>query len=177
MHGSHCNHARHHRAVPRVADPLYAVFVDFLKAFDSVDQNVIWRLMHHYGFPPKFINIIQQMYEDATCQVIHEGELMETFSVKSGVRQSCLFSPIIFLMVVDWDMRQSIKDQKTGIQWAFKKQLEGLDFADDISLLSHKQQDAQKKLCRLAEEAEKTGLQINTGKTKIESQQRKTKIQ
>ena len=132
--------------------PLYAVFVDFQKAFDSVDRNVIWRLMHHYGFPPKFINIIQQMYEDATCQVIHQG---------------CLLSPIIFLMVLDWVTRQSTADQKTGIQWTFNKQLEDLDFADDINLLSHKQQDAQKNLCRVAEEAEKTGLQIHTGKTKV----------
>ena len=31
---------------------LYSVFVDFQKAFDSVDRNVIWRLMQHYGFPP-----------------------------------------------------------------------------------------------------------------------------
>ena len=45
------------------------------------------------------------------------------------------------------------------------KQLEDLDFADVISLLSHKQQDAQEKLRRLAEEAGKTGLQINIGKT------------
>ena len=52
-----------------------------------------------------------------------------------------------------------------GIQWPFTKQLEDLDFADDISLLSHKQQDAQEKLCRVAAEAEKTGLQINIGKT------------
>ena len=56
---------------------------------------------------------------------------------------------------------------KTGIQWTFNKQLENLDFADDISLFFHKQQDAQKKLCRVAEEAGKTGLQINTGKTKV----------
>ena len=32
--------------------PLYSVFVDFQKAFDSVDRDVIWRLMQHYGFPP-----------------------------------------------------------------------------------------------------------------------------
>ena len=146
---------------------LYAVFVDFQKAFDSVDRNVIWRLMHHYGFPPKFINIIQQMYEDATCQLIHDGKLTKPFNVQTGVGQGYLLSPIIFLMVVDWVTRQSTADQKTGIQWTFNKQLEVLDFADDISLLSHKQQDAQKKLCRVAEEAEKTGLQINTGKTKV----------
>ena len=147
--------------------PLYAVFVDFQKAFDSVDRDVIWRLMHHYGLPPKFVTIIQQMYENATCQVIHDGKLTEPFSVLTGVRQGCLLSPMIFLMVIDWVMRQSTAGKKTGIQWTFTEQLEDLDFADDISLLSHRQQDAQEKLCRVAEEAEKTGLRIHTGKTEV----------
>jgi hypothetical protein len=49
--------------------------------------------------------------------------------------------------------------RKTGIQWSFTKQLEDLDFANDISLLSHRQQDVQEKLNCVAEEAEKTGLQ------------------
>ena len=98
------------------------------------------------------------MYEDATCQVIHNGKLTEPFSVQTSVHQSCLLSPIIFLLVVDWVMKQSTANQKTGIQWTFNKQLEDLDFVDDINLFPHKQQDAQKKLCRVAEEAEKTGL-------------------
>ena len=130
--------------------------------------------MHQYDFSPKFINIIQQMYEDATCQVIHDGKLTEPFSVQTGVRQSCLLSPIIFLMVVDWVMKQSTAEQETGIQWTLNKQLEDLDFADDINLLSHKQQDAQKELCRVAEEAEKQdfksilGRQRSTTKSKIQ---------
>ena len=32
--------------------PMYSVFIDFQKAFDSVDRDVIWRLMQHYGFTP-----------------------------------------------------------------------------------------------------------------------------
>nr|KAG5704289.1 hypothetical protein BaRGS_012598 [Batillaria attramentaria] len=123
--------------------------------------------MQHYGFPPKYIAIIQQLYEDAACQVIHEGKLTTPFQVQTGVRQGCLLPPTIFLMVVDWIMRQSTAGQKTGIQWTFTKQLEDLDFADDISLLSHRQQHAQEKLERVTVAAEKTGLRINTGKTEI----------
>ncbi|RUS88821.1 hypothetical protein EGW08_003451 [Elysia chlorotica] len=147
--------------------PLYTVFVDFQKAFDSVDRETIWKLMHYYGIPTKFITIIQTLYEDATCQVIHDGKLTESFNVQTGVRQGCLLSPTIFLIVIDWVMRQATKNQRTGIQWTLMRQLEDLDFADDISLLSHKLDDAQKKLCRVAEEAEKTGLQINISKTEV----------
>ena len=99
-----------------MAVPLFSVFVDFQKAFDSVDRKVIWKLMQHYGFPPKYIAIIQQLYEDATCQVIHEGKLTDPFQVQAGVCQGCTLSPTIFLLVVDWIMRQSTKGQKPGIQ-------------------------------------------------------------
>ena len=96
--------------------PLHAVFVDFQKAFDSVDRDVIWRLMHHYGFPPKFITTIQQLYEDATSQVIHEAKLTEPFNVTTGVLQGCFLSPKIFLMVVDWVKKLSTAEKRTGIQ-------------------------------------------------------------
>ena len=49
-------------------------------------------------------------------------------------------------------MRQSTEGQKTGIQWTFARQLEELDFADDISLLSHRQQDTKDKLGRVTAE-------------------------
>ena len=76
-----------------------------------------------------------------------------------------LLSPTIVLMVVDWVMMQSRAGKRTSIQWTFMKHLEDLDFADDINLLSHKKQGAQEKLRRMAEEAGKTGLEINIGKT------------
>ena len=53
--------------------------------------------MHHYGIPTKFVTLIQQMYENSTCQVIHNGKLSETFEVKTGVRQGCILSSLISL--------------------------------------------------------------------------------
>ncbi|CAH8559355.1 unnamed protein product [Heterobilharzia americana] len=61
---------------------LYVNFIDFEKAFDSVDREVIWKLLHYYGVPQTFIRLIQQLYEDATCQVIHNGKLSDAFEVK-----------------------------------------------------------------------------------------------
>ena len=64
-------------------------------------------------------------------------------------------------------MRQATAGRRTGIQWTFTKQLEDLDYADDISLLSDRYQADQEKLCGVAEEEEKTGFQINIGKTEV----------
>ena len=71
--------------------------------------------------------------------------------VQTGVRQGCLLSPLIFLIVIDSVMRQTTSGTRTGIQWTFAKQLEYLDLADDLCLLSYTQQDMQTKTERLAE--------------------------
>ena len=128
-----------------MAVTLYINFIDFEKAFDRVDRDVIWMLVHHYGIPAKFVTLIQQMYENSTCQVIHHGKLSETFEVKTGVRQECILSPLIFVMVIDWIIRKAVKQNQNGIQWTFTKQLDDLDFADDICLLSHTHKHMQKK--------------------------------
>ena len=141
--------------------------MDFEKAFDSVDQDTIWKLLHHYGFPQKFINIIQQLYKDSNCQIIHNGTLTDPLAVKTGVRQGCMLSPTIFLMAIDWIMRNTTKTSKTGIQWTLTNQLEDLDYADDICLLSHTQEHAQSKLTLLSEQAAMTGMKINVKTTEV----------
>ncbi|CAH8605478.1 unnamed protein product [Heterobilharzia americana] len=132
---------------------LYLNFIDFEKAFDSVDREVIWKLLQYYGVPQTFIRLIQQLYEDATCQVIHNGKLSDAFEVKTGVKQGCLLSPMIFLIVVDWIMQQTVGSEKRGIHWTTEKNLEDLDFADDLCLMSHKLEDLQAKTNKLIEEA------------------------
>ena len=146
---------------------LFVTFVDFEKAFDSLDREVMWKLMEHYGIPPKFVSLIKQLYENSTCRVIHNGKLTNSFQVRTGVKQGCLLSPFIFLMAIDWIMKTSTENSKTGICWTFKEHLEDLDYADDIGLLSHRYQDAQNKLNRVSIEAGKIGLKINVNKTEV----------
>ena len=89
--------------------PLYITFVDFEKAFNSVDRTVLWKLLAHYGIPEKIIRLIRTTYEPSTCQVVHNGSLTEPFSILSGVRQGCLLSPFLFLLAVDWIMASTIE--------------------------------------------------------------------
>ena len=54
---------------------LYIIFIDFVKAFDSLDRDSLWKLMRHYGIPEKFIGIIKNTYEGMSCKELHEGTL------------------------------------------------------------------------------------------------------
>ncbi|XP_028649227.2 LOW QUALITY PROTEIN: uncharacterized protein LOC114645554 [Erpetoichthys calabaricus] len=146
---------------------LYINFVDYEKAFDSVDRGTLWKLLQHYGIPAKVVNLIKSSYEGITCRVIHGGQLTNSFQVKMGVRQECLLSPFLFLIAIDWIMKTSTSERRNGIQWTLWSQLEDLEFADDLALLSHSQQQIQEKTNVLAATSSQVGLNIHTEKTKI----------
>ena len=100
-------------------------------------------------------------------KVIHEGQLTEAFDIMTRVRQDCLLSPLLFLLAVDGIMKKATYGKRNGIQWIMFNQLDDLDFADDIALLSHSHQQMQEKLIQVERRAAETGLHINSKKTKI----------
>ena len=149
------------------SSPLYINFVDYRKAFDSLHRNSLWQLLRHYGIPTKFASLIKNTYEGMTSQVFHGGVLTQRFDVKTGVRQGCLLSPFLFLLAIDWVMKKVTDGQRNGIQWTLWKQLDDLDFADDLALLSQSHQQMQDKTTNLAVISAQVGLGIHPQKTKL----------
>ena len=147
--------------------PLYINFIDYEKAFDSVDRETLWKLLRHYGVPEKFVSLIHCTYQGMTCKVAHAGQLSESFEVRTGVRQGCLLSPFLFLLLIHWIMKTTTTGRNNGIQWTLWTQLDDLDFADDLALLSHNHTQMQDKTTRLAETSAGTGLKINKRKTEL----------
>ena len=146
---------------------LYISFIDLEKAFDSVDREILWKLLRHYGVPDKIISLIWCTYKDLSCKITHAGQLSESFEVKTGVRQGCLLSPFLFLLVIDWIMKITTMGRNNGIQWTPGTQLDDLDFADDLALLSHSHSQMQDKTTRLENVLAGTGLKINRKKTEL----------
>ncbi|XP_073670704.1 uncharacterized protein [Paramisgurnus dabryanus] len=145
---------------------LYAIFVDYEKAFDSVDRTILWKILAHYGIHIKIINMIKVFYTNFQAQVSHEGDLTEPFNMSTGVRQGCLLSPLLFITALDWVMRETTKEGRTGIQWTLRDMLDDLDFADDLALLSHSISQMKEKMQKLERISSQVGLVINATKTK-----------
>ncbi|VDP80921.1 unnamed protein product [Schistosoma curassoni] len=87
-------------------------FIDYEKAFDSVDRTILWKLLSHYGLSENIANIIRNCYDGSNCKILHGGQLTNSFEVKTSVRQGCLLSPFLFLLVVDWIMMTSTSEGK-----------------------------------------------------------------
>ncbi|VDO86684.1 unnamed protein product [Schistosoma mattheei] len=121
---------------------LYINFIDYEKAFDSVDRTTLWKLIRHYGVRQKIVNIIQNSYDGLHCKIVHGGQLTNSFEVKQARLLTLTF---LFLLVIDWTMKTSTSEGKYGIQWASRMHLDDLDFAGDLALLSQTQQQMQEK--------------------------------
>ena len=142
-------------------------FLDYEKVFDSIDRETLWKILRHHGIPQKLVNLIRSMYEDTTCRIVHAGQLTDNFSILTGVRQGCLLSPFLFILAIDWLMKETTQGRRNGIQWTPWTQLDDLDFADDIALLTHTQEQMQEKTTVLSALSESVGLRIHPTKSKV----------
>ena len=77
--------------------PLYMCFVDLQKAYDSVDRELLWKVLAGAGVPPVMIDVIRQFHDGMRTRVrMDDGELSEWFEVTQGLRQGCVLSPLLF---------------------------------------------------------------------------------
>jgi len=91
------------------------LFVDYERAFDSLNRTWIWDKLKVRGLPSKFINIIKEGYKDFNCRALHENQVSDTIKMSSGVRQGCLLSALLFLLVMDGVLRRALDGKKRGL--------------------------------------------------------------
>ena len=65
-------------------------YVDFRSAFDSVDRQSLWLLLHARGVPQKLIDLLEDLYSNTISCVKADGSMSEWFEVKPGVRRGVL---------------------------------------------------------------------------------------
>ena len=76
--------------------PLYIAFIDFTKAFDTVNRECLWSLLRRYGCPEGIVSLISQLHDGMMAQVSLNGTLSDEFIVKQGVKQGCVLAPSLF---------------------------------------------------------------------------------
>ena len=160
--------------------PLYITFIDFKKAFDSIDRKTMFAILRHYGVPSKMVNAIQAIYNNSRSVVLVDGHTSKEFDVTTGILQGDTLAPFLFITVIDYvmknaesnhtnrqgehgftaNLRQSQRQPATTIH--------DLAFADDIALFENNFDRAQAQLDTTTKWAHRVGLQVNIKKTNID---------
>ncbi|XP_013793875.1 uncharacterized protein LOC106477903 [Limulus polyphemus] len=110
---------------------LYGVFIAFEKDFDSLHRESLWKILLHYGIPQEIVNVIKSLYNGCKCKVICDNQFVDSYNVNGEVKQDCILSPFLFILVVDWLMRILLEHNN----WTHISVLEDLDYIDDVSLI------------------------------------------
>ena len=75
-------------------------FIDLTKAFDAVNQDFLWNILHKFGCPPTFIAILQQFHTGMCAQVVMADSQSYSFPVEVGVKQGYVLAPIILNLLL-----------------------------------------------------------------------------
>ncbi|CAF4930862.1 unnamed protein product [Rotaria magnacalcarata] len=96
-----------------VNKPLFMLFIDIMKAYDSVDRALLWNICRHYGLTGKIVRILKLLYHDTKAQVRINGELSDIFNINSEVQQGGIPSCILFNVLFEFIIRRVIEQTKT----------------------------------------------------------------
>ena len=116
------------------------------------------------GIEGTHLNIIKAIYDKPTANIILSGEKLKAFPLKSGTRQGCPLSPLLFNIVLEV-LATAIRAEKViqGIQ--IGKEVKLSLFADDMILYIGNPKDSTRKLLELINEYSKVaGYKVNTQK-------------
>ena len=100
---------------------LFCSFIDFSKAFDYVDRDVLWFKLLQFGVRGKMLDIIVSMYENVKSQVKINNRLSESFSCMTGVRQGECLSPFLFAIYLNDIEQEFITKGADGVDTGFLK--------------------------------------------------------
>ena len=118
------------------------------------------------GMERTYLNLVKAIYDKPTASMILNGEKLKAFPLRSGTRQGCPLSPLLFNTVVEV-LGRAIREEKEikGIQIRKEKVKLSL-FADDIILYIENPKDSIRKLLELISEFIKVvRYKINTQKS------------
>ena len=77
------------------------ISIDAEKAFDKVQHPFVIKTLSKVGIEGAFLNIIKAIYEAPTANIILNGHTLRAFSLRSGTRQGCPLSPLLFNTVLE----------------------------------------------------------------------------
>ena len=72
------------------------ISIDAEKAFDKIQHPFMIKTLQKAGIEGTYLNIIKAIYDKPTANIILKGEKLKAFPLKSGTRQACPLSPLLF---------------------------------------------------------------------------------
>ena len=146
---------------------IYFSFIDYAKAFDCVDHNILWKILKAMGIPDHLTCLLRNLYVGQEATVRTGRETTDWVQIGKGVCQGCILFPCLFNLYAEYIMRRAgLEEAQAGIKIAGRN-INNLRYADDTTLVAESEEELKSLLMKVKEESENIGLKLNIQKTKI----------
>ena len=96
---------------------IYFCFIDYTKAFDSVDLNKLWKILKEMGIPDHLTCLLRKLYAGQEATVRTRHGTTDWFQIRKGVCQGCIMSPCLFNLYTEYIMWNARLDEaQAGIK-------------------------------------------------------------
>jgi len=114
--------------------PGVALFIDFRKAFDTIEWDFLIDTLNKFNSGPDVINWVKIFYNNVTSCVLSNGHASEFFALERGARQSCPLSGLLFAIGIEV-LANAIRNKTTikGIKVG-QKEIKASSYADDTTV-------------------------------------------
>ena len=144
------------------------ISIDAEKAFDKIQHLFMIKTHQKMGIEGTYVNIVKAIYDKPTTNIILHGEKLKAFPLRSGTREECPLSSLLFNIVLEV-LATAIREEKEkkGIQVG-KEDVKLSLFPDDMILYIENPKYSIRKLLELINEFSKiAGYKINTQKSLV----------
>ena len=156
------------RARKRAGSTTWVLFVDFRKAYDTVNHAALWAVARRAGVCEEIVRVLEDWNTGRTAKLSINGELTAPYTIGVGVPQGDVLSPWLFNLFIESLVRTLQADTVfTGVD-AFGLNVKELLYADDLALLCTTRAQVQRGLDIVTTWCDNWGMQVSTGKKKTE---------
>ena len=124
------------------------ISIDAEKSLDKIQHPFIIKTLRRVGIQGTYLNIIKAVYDKPTASIIFNGQKLQAFSLRLGIRQRCPLSPLLFNIAQEVLATAIRKEEIKGIQIG-KEEVKLSLFADGMILYIENPKDSTKKLLDL----------------------------
>lgn len=143
--------------------PIYAVFIDFKQAYDTINREKLFRVMEDLKVPRKLINLVKMTLSNVRTKVKFNGRMSDSFKIGKGLKQGDPLSTTLFNLILEWVVRRSGINRAGTLR---NKSYQILAYADDVTILARTKEKLQEIGKRFRKAAGEVNLTINEIKSK-----------
>lgn len=154
---------------------LFVGCLDLEKAYDRVSRGKLFDVLERYGLSPELVRVMKKIYSENEVKLVLDDLETGWITSKSGVRQGCPLSPVLFNIYVA-DLERVLQKSEDGIRITVEKEEEGsfekkcvagMLYADDVCIVGKTKEMIQATLDRLMKVVEEYGMSLSEKKSMV----------